>query len=124
MNVDVGLLKKYEFQQNLYRGSAVCGPSSATCLTVDAGGDLTTTEDFGQTIIGTLDNFDFSLAYAYIRQTNFKAHISGGIQIHAHVRTQTQMKSLDGHDFGLFGSNYNIKGILRVNPYFDVRAQI
>lgn len=120
----MGLLKKYQFEQNLYKASAYCGPNGVAYLSIDASGDVTTTEDFGQTIIGTLNDFQFSQAFAFYRQSDFKAHISGGLQAVAKVRLQSALKSLDGHDFSTFGANFNIKGILRINPYFDVRAQV
>lgn len=121
---DVGLVKTYNWKQNLYDQTFYCSDNTAAYLRADAAGDLQTTMDFGQTIIGTLNDFVFTQAFAFFRQSDFKAHITAGLQAHARVRTQTTLKSLDGIGLLSFGSNFNIKGILRVNPYFDVRAQI
>ncbi|KAB2570582.1 Killer toxin subunits alpha/beta [Lasiodiplodia theobromae] len=121
---DVGTLKEYSFKQNLYRTTRVCSDNLAAWLTMDAEGDLTTTMDFGQTIVGTLNNFQFAQAFAFMRQSDFKVHITAGLSAEARARMQTPLTSLDGSSLSTFGSNYNIKGILKINPYLDVRAQI
>lgn len=125
----MGLHKHYKFDQEIFSAQKYCGSNSLAYVSINAAGEVDTIEDFGQTIIGTLNDFQFAQAFAFYRQSEFRVELSAGLQAVARARVQTPLRSLDGHDlngrdFNTFGANFNIKGILRVNPYFDVRAQI
>lgn len=118
---DTGLKKHYEFNLCLFDASATCGRGSVQAK-ADVSGSFNTTMDFGLSLIGTLQGFGFSEAFAYFRQQEFESRIVAGIEARARLRFQSAYVPIGSFD--VFGANYNIKGILRINPYFNMKARV
>lgn len=116
----VGLKKHYEFSQCLFEASATCANFDAAAR-ADISGEFDTTMDFGVSLIGTLRNFGFSEAFSYFRQEAFRARIKAGLMAHAKLEFDSGFHPVGSFD--TFGSNYAIKGILTINPYFSAEAR-
>lgn len=78
--------------------------------------------DFGVSLIGTLRNFGFTEAFSFFRHEAFQAKISAELAAMARLQFDSGMHPVGSFD--AFGSNFNLKGILIVNPYFQVNAQV
>jgi hypothetical protein len=118
---NVGLRKHYEFHQCLFEASATCSVGSAHAG-ASASGEFNTTMDFGVSLIGTLLDFKFTEAFSYFRQEAFEARVQVAIEAKAKPRCDSGFQPVG--TFDAFGSNYNIKGILQINPYFSAAARV
>lgn len=117
----VGLKKHYEFNQCLFEGSAVCGNGSASASAF-VSGEFDTTMDFGISLIGALRTFTFTESFAYFRQEAFSTTVQAGLSAAAKLRFDSGYHPVGS--FNTFGSNYNLKGILTINPYYKVDARV
>ncbi|KAI5198888.1 glycoside hydrolase [Aureobasidium subglaciale] len=118
---NVGLKKHYEFDQCLFSVEATCSAGSAYAEAF-ATGEFNTTMDFGVSLIGTLRTFTFTEAFSYFRQEAFEARVQAALAAKAKLRFDSGFHPVGSFD--AFGSNYNIKGILSINPYFSVAARV
>lgn len=118
-----GLTKSYEYHQLIFNAQKHCPPSATAIIYATVEGELSTTLDFGISLIGTLRNFDFSESYAYFNLHNLS--IKSNLVINGNARFTYQSKPLQLLDqWDPFGGQFNLKGIFTVGPYFDAVGQI
>ncbi|KAI9923857.1 hypothetical protein MW887_008162 [Aspergillus wentii] len=116
-----GLKKHYEYSQCLMDVSAQCKQGTVQSK-ASVYGKLDTTMDMGMSFIGTLRNFAFSEAYSFFGQKDFNATM--GVGVEAYAKMQFSSGYVPVGSFDSFGGNYFIKGIFKVNPYYQVEAQV
>lgn len=85
-------------------------------------GSLDTTMDMEMSFVGTLRNFGFSEAYSFFSQEDFNATMGVGFEAKAKMQFSSGYVPLGSFDS--FGGNYFIKGIFKVNPYYQIEAQL
>lgn len=117
----VGLKKHYEYNECLLGASASCGNANAT-VKANVFGTLDTTMDMGMSLIGTLKNFGFTEAFTFFNQEDFNATM--GVDFEAWAKMHFSSGYVPLGSFDSFGANYFIKGIFKVNPYFELEARV